>query len=180
MTDMTVSSDVKERMQHITVLGLDVDGVLTDGRIVYNSWGMETKAFDVQDGAGIRMWHRAGHRSFIITGRQSSLVRRRAKELGVTCVRQRALEKLPAFEDVLQVLGVTPDQICYIGDDLMELPLLRRVGLAVAVPHAVSDVRAAAHQITTRSGGRGAVREVIDHILQVQGRWDDVIQRYAV
>ena len=168
------------RAKRIRCLVLDVDGVLTDGRIVYDERGSELKYFDVQDGAGIVFWHRAGLKSAIITARRSQLVQRRAVELGVTRIHQRALRKLPVFEDSLKHLNVPAGATCVVGDDLMELPLMRRAGLAVAVSNAVSEVKAAAHYVTKRSGGRGAVREVVELILKAQGRWPQVLARYRV
>ena len=170
----------RARARRIRLLVLDVDGVLTDGRIVYDERGNELKCFDVQDGAGIAFWHRAGLPSAIITARRSRLVTRRAKELGVTRLYQRALAKLPAFEDCLKRLHVTPAAVCVIGDDLMELPLMRRAGLAVAVANAVPEVQAAAHYVTTHAGGRGAVRETVELLLKAQGRWPAILARYAV
>ena len=138
---------------------LDVDGVLTDGRIIYGEYGDELKHFDVQDGAGLFLWHRAGLRSAIITARKAKLNKRRARELHVDALKQRALVKLPVYEGLLKRWKLTDEQVCVMGDDLMELPLLRRAGLAIAVPNAVEDVRVRCHYVTTRPGGRGAVRK---------------------
>ena len=151
---MPLSPEVLKRARQITTLVLDVDGVLTDGRIIYDEWGDELKCFDVQDGAGLVLWRRAGLRSAIITARHSRVVRRRAKELRVDFLAQRALEKLPAYEKLLRRWRLLPEYVCAIGDDLMELPLLRRVGLAVAVPNAVDEVKAVSHYVTQRPGGR--------------------------
>ena len=172
------SPELLKRASQITALILDVDGVLTDGRIVYADYGDELKFFDVQDGAGLIFWHRAGLKSAIITARTSRLMKRRAKEMRVDVLVQGALMKLPAYERLLKRWRLADEQVCCIGDDLMELPLLRRVGLAVAVPNAVEEVRQICHYITQRPGGRGAVREVIDQILKAKGLWDSVIDRY--
>ena len=171
--------DVVTRASRVSVLLIDVDGVLTDGRIVYADYGDELKFFDVQDGAGLVFWHRAGLKSAIITSRKSKLVKRRAKELRVDWLVQGALIKLPAYQQMLKRLRVSDEQVCAIADDLMELPMLRRVGLAVAVPNAVEEVKRASHYITQRPGGKGAVREVVDLILKAKGLWDQVLQRYA-
>lgn len=167
-----------DRAGKIKALVLDVDGVLTDGRIIYDEWGDELKHFDVQDGAGLAFWRRAGLRSAIITARNSRLVKRRAKELQVDFLAQKALVKLPVFERLLTRWRLTTEQVCVMGDDLMELPLLRRAGLAVAVPNAVDEVKAVCHYVTTRPGGRGAVREVIEALLKANGLWADITRRY--
>jgi 3-deoxy-D-manno-octulosonate 8-phosphate phosphatase (KDO 8-P phosphatase) len=170
--------EVQKRAANITTLVIDVDGVLTDGRIVYAEYGDELKFFDVQDGAGLVFWHRAGLKSAIITARTSRLMKRRAKEMRVDVLIQGALMKLPPYERLLKRWRLSDEQVCCIGDDVMELPLLRRVGLAVAVPNAVEEVRHISHYVTQRSGGRGAVREVIDQILKAKGLWDAVLDRY--
>ncbi len=170
--------EVIQRASKINVLLLDVDGVLTDGRIVYADYGDELKCFDVQDGAGLIFWNRVGLKSAIITARTSRLVKRRAKELRVDFLAQGKLLKLPTYEELLKRFRVSDEQVCAIGDDLMELPILRRVGLSVAVPNAVEEVKAICHYTTKRPGGRGAVREVIDIILKSKGLWDHLMQRY--
>ena len=177
-TSFTPPPDLVLRASRVNMLLLDVDGVLTDGRIVYAEYGDELKCFDVQDGAGLVFWKRMGLKSAIITSRTSRAVKRRAKELNVDVVIQGALLKLPAYERILKRLRVSDAQVCAIGDDLMELPFLRRVGLAVAVPNAVEEVKRVSHYVTQRPGGRGAVREVVDMILKAKGLWDQLLQRY--
>jgi len=172
------SPELIQRATKITTLVLDVDGVLTDGRIIYDDWGDELKHFDVQDGAGLVFWRRAGLRSAIITARRSKLIKRRAKEMQVEFLAQHALIKLPVYEKVLKRWRLADEQVCVMGDDLMELPLLRRAGLAVTVPNAVEEARLASHYITKRAGGRGAVREVVEFILKSKGLWDHVLDRY--
>ena len=178
MEHRSLSHEIMQRASRVSVLLIDVDGVLTDGRIVYAEYGDELKFFDVQDGAGLVFWHRMGLKSAIITSRQSRLVKRRAKELRVDFLVQGALLKLPAYERLLKRFRVTDEQVCAIGDDLMELPILLRVGLAVAVPNAVDDVKRVCHYTTSRAGGQGAVREVIDLVLKAKGLWDQVMGRY--
>lgn len=178
MTVPAPAPEVLERASRVSVLLVDVDGVLTDGRIVYADYGDELKCFDVQDGAGLVFWDRVGLRSALITARRSRLLKRRAKEMRVTVLVQGALLKLPAYERLLKRLRVDAEQVCAIGDDLMELPILRRVGFAVAVPNAVDEVKAVCHYVTRRPGGRGAVREVVDLILKAKGLWNQVLQRY--
>ena len=173
-----IPHDVLQRAAKVSVLVIDVDGVLTDGRIVYAEHGDELKFFDVQDGAGLVFWNRVGLKSAIITARTSHLVKRRAKELRVDFLAQGKLLKLPTYEKLLKRFRVSDEQVCAIGDDLMELPILRRVGFSVAVPNAVEEVKSICHYITKRPGGRGAVREVIDIILKAKGLWDHLMQRY--
>jgi 3-deoxy-D-manno-octulosonate 8-phosphate phosphatase (KDO 8-P phosphatase) len=170
--------DILARASRVSLLIVDVDGVLTDGRIVYAEHGDELKCFDVQDGAGLVFWNRTGLKSALITARTSSLLKRRAKEMRVDVLAQGKLVKLPVYEQLLRRYRLTDEQVCVIGDDLMELPLLRRVGFAVAVPNAVEEVRQASHYVTTRCGGRGAVREAIELILKAKGLWDQVLARY--
>ena len=170
--------EVVQRASRVSLLVIDVDGVLTDGRIVYADYGDELKFFDVQDGAGLVFWHRMGLKSAIITARKSRLMTRRAKELHVDVLAQGRLLKLPAYEQVLRQMRLSDEQVCAIGDDLMELPILRRVGFAVAVPNAVDEVKHVSHYVTRREGGRGAVREVVDILLKAKGLWSQLMQRY--
>ena len=171
-------ADLVGRASRVSVLLIDVDGVLTDGRIVYADYGDELKFFDVQDGAGLVFWHRVGLKSAIITARRSRLLKRRAQEMRIDFLKQQCLIKLPAYQEMLRKFRVCDEQVCAIGDDLMELPILRRVGLAVAVPNAVEEIKLISHHVTRRPGGRGAVREVVDLILKAKGLWDQVLQRY--
>ena len=170
--------DAVQRASRVSLLLIDVDGVLTDGRIVYAEYGDELKCFDVQDGAGLAFWNRVGLKSAIITARTSRLVKRRAKEMRVDFLAQGCLLKLPYYERVLKRFRVSDEQVCAIGDDLMELPILRRVGFAVAVPNAVDEVKQASHYVTQRAGGHGAVREIVDLILKAKGLRDQILQRY--
>ena len=162
----------------IRFLILDVDGVMTDGSIVYGLNGEEMKFFDVKDGAGLKYWARAGHAAGIITGRSSPVVERRAAELGIIFVEMDAKNKLPVFEAMLTAAGVTAAETAVIGDDLPDIPLIRRAGLGIAVADAVAEAREAAVYVTTKPGGKGAVREVVEGILKVQNRWDDLLRRY--
>ena len=171
--------ELVQRAARVSLLVLDVDGVLTDGRIVLADYGDELKCFDVQDGAGLVFWNRVGLRSAIITARRSRLLKRRAKEMRVDALEQKQLLKLPAYERLLKRFRVTDEQVCAIGDDLMELPILRRAGFAVTVPRGVEEVKQVCHYVTRRDGGRGAVREVVDLILKAKGLWDQIMQRYA-
>lgn len=173
-----IAQDVLDRASRIKLLILDVDGVLTDGRIVLGNYGDELKFFDIHDGHGIVMLSRAGIRTVIISGRRSRINVKRAKEMRVIKIYQNAHDKLKLFEKVLKKYRVEPAEVCYVGDDVIDLPVLRRVGLAVAVGNAVNEVRGAVDYVTERLGGRGAVREVADLLLKAQNRWDELMERY--
>jgi len=175
---MDERDDVEGRAARVKLLLLDCDGVLTDGRITPVEGGEELKSFHTRDGHGLVMLHRAGLRSGIISGRKSRLVELRAADLGVSFVRQGALDKVEAFESLLSEAGVEPSQAAYVGDDVVDIPLMRRCVLAVAVADATEDTRAAAHYVTRLPGGFGAVREVCELILKTQGRWDELLKRY--
>ena len=160
------------------MLALDVDGVLTDGTIVVNGDGSETKSFHALDGHGIRLWRRAGLDAAFLTGRASSPTRHRAKELQVEHVFEDCHNKLDTFKEFLEQLGLSPESVAYIGDDLPDLPVIRYVGFGVAVANAVDEVKEHADYVTTRPGGCGAVREVIEYILKSTGRWQQLMTRY--
>jgi 3-deoxy-D-manno-octulosonate 8-phosphate phosphatase (KDO 8-P phosphatase) len=166
-------------LDRINLLVLDVDGVLTDGRIVYGPRGTEIKRFHVRDGQGVQYWLRAGHAAAILSGRTSPITVRRAKEMGIEAVYEGAKFKLPALEKILADFKAKAECVCCIGDDLPDLPVLARVGFAVAVADAADEVKRVAHYVTKHRGGRGAVREVIELILKYQDRWADVTRRYA-
>ena len=170
--------DIIDRARKIKLLILDCDGVLTDGRIVMLPGSDETKTFDVKDGHGIVMAQRAGLRIAIISGRKSSIVRARATELGVAHLYEMAWVKMEPYEKVLAEEGLTDEEVCYVGDDVVDIPLLRRAGLGVAVADAVEETKDHSHIVTEREGGRGAVREVIEFILKAQDKWDEAMVRY--
>lgn len=175
---MDERDEVESRAARVRLLLLDCDGVLTDGRITPVEGGEELKSFHTHDGHGLVMLHRAGLRSGIISGRRSRLVELRAADLGISFVRQGALNKVEAFEALMAEAGVEPAHAAYVGDDVVDIPLMRRCALAVAVADATPDTRAAAHYVTRLPGGFGAVREVCELILKAQGRWDELMQRY--
>ncbi len=168
-----------QRCEAIELILSDVDGVLTDGGILFDNQGIESKQFHIRDGLGIRLWQRAGYKFGLVTGRSSHIVKMRAAELGVEIVRQTAEDKLPATLEVLAELGLEPRQVCYIGDDLPDLPAIKAMGLGVAVADGCPELRAAAHYVTTHRGGDGAVRETIEMVLKAQRRWDNLIQKYT-
>ena len=153
----------------------DVDGVLTDGRIIYDSGGVETKCFHVRDGLGIKLWQRCGFHFAILSARSSPAVAARAAELAIERVLQGIESKWPAAEQLITELGLTPDQTCYIGDDLADLSVMRRVGLAAPVADASDDVRARADWTLRLPGGAGAVRELIERLLRAQSRWEQAV-----
>jgi 3-deoxy-D-manno-octulosonate 8-phosphate phosphatase (KDO 8-P phosphatase) len=175
---VTSPVSLQERCAGIELLVLDVDGVLTDGRIIYADDGTEVKHFHVRDGAGLKLWEHAGKQAAVITGRTSRVVVVRAAEIGIRHVVQGAVEKLPSYRQVLETTGCRPEQVCYVGDDVPDIPLLRRCGLAVAVADACTDVFADVHYVTRTPGGGGAVREVIELILRCQGHWQRLLERY--
>jgi 3-deoxy-D-manno-octulosonate 8-phosphate phosphatase (KDO 8-P phosphatase) len=155
--------------RQIRLLLLDVDGVLTDGTITYTSGGGETKSFNTQDGLGIKLLQDSGVAVGIITARTSEAVARRAQDLRLAHVFQGKQDKLTVYESILKQTGLRPPQTGFMGDDLMDLPILNRVGLAVAPANAVAEIRQRVHYTTERGGGHGAVREVCDLILEAQG-----------
>ena len=175
---MDERGEVERRAAGVRLLLLDCDGVLTDGRITPSGVGEELKSFHTRDGHGLVMLHRAGLRSGIISGRRSRLVELRAADLGVSYVRQGALDKVEVFESLLAEAGVPEAEVAYVGDDVVDIPLMRRSGLAVAVADATPDTRAAAHHVTRLPGGAGAVREVCELILKAQGLWEGLMERY--
>jgi 3-deoxy-D-manno-octulosonate 8-phosphate phosphatase (KDO 8-P phosphatase) len=175
-----LSDLLSQRCARIELLLVDVDGVLTDGQIIYSDRGDELKAFHVRDGSGLKFWLSQGKQAGIITGRRSAVVERRAAEMGLGIVVQGAEDKRAALQEVLRKRTLTVAQVCYVGDDLPDVPLLRDCGVGVAVADACAEARAAADYITLASGGRGAVREVVELLLRAQGRWRDVVTRYRI
>jgi 3-deoxy-D-manno-octulosonate 8-phosphate phosphatase (KDO 8-P phosphatase) len=169
------AATLNARAKKIRVLLMDVDGVLTDGRIWLLSrrdgTASEIKGFSAYDGAGLKLARAAGLRTGLITGRESSAVTQRAKECEIEFVYQHRSTKLGALEEIMQSTGASASEVAYVGDDLPDLPILERVGLAVAVANAVPEVKRAAHFVTRRSGGEGAVREAIELIVKAQGKW---------
>jgi 3-deoxy-D-manno-octulosonate 8-phosphate phosphatase (KDO 8-P phosphatase) len=167
MTD----EEVLSRARRVKALIVDIDGVMTDGRIIYSVYGDELKFFDVQDGFGITLLNRAGIKTFVITAKKSRIVKIRSRDLKVTRAYCGFRDKLIPFNKILENFKLLPEEICFIGDDLVDLPVLKRSGFGVAVPNAVDEVKSRAHYITRRPGGRGAVREICDLILKAQGKW---------
>lgn len=160
---------LRELAARIRLLALDVDGVLTDGRLYFDSQGNELKAFNSRDGLGLKALQKFGIQLAIITGRKSPMVAVRATQLSIEHVYQGSNDKLEAYMDLLGKTGLAAEQVCYAGDDWIDLPVLRRVGLSVTVPDADEEVKKRVHWVTSRAGGHGAVREICDLILSAQG-----------
>jgi 3-deoxy-D-manno-octulosonate 8-phosphate phosphatase (KDO 8-P phosphatase) len=174
----TVRPGAREKAAKVRLLLLDVDGVLTDGGIVYDAEGVELKRFNVRDGHGVVMMRRAGIEAGIITGRTSAVTAVRAKELGIGIVVQGALDKSAALDRVLAEAGVPAEAVAYVGDDIVDLPVIRRVGFSAAPADAEGYVLDAVDFVASRGGGRGAVREVIEFLLRATGLWEKASARY--
>lgn len=175
---MTLPESVTAAARNIKMLLLDVDGVLTDGRLYYSESGHEMKAFNIQDGLGIKLLQKNHIEVGIITGRTSELLKRRASELGITLVVQGREDKLTALEEIIKGMDVTLEQIAYMGDDLPDLPVIRRVGLGATVANGNALVAQHALWQTSRNGGEGAVRELAELILQAQDKYEASVAEY--
>lgn len=173
---MSTSSHSK-RAARIRLLLMDCDGVLTDGRIYLLDDGREMKSFSVRDGQGLVLWHRAGGLSGVLSGRASLALDARARELGIHFVRQNVDDKIATFESLLADTDLLAEEVAFIGDDLADVPLLQRVGFAIAVADACIEARRAAHYVTKAVGGHGAVRELIELLLRAQKKWRPLIAR---
>ena len=165
--------EVWARAQGIRLLILDIDGVLTDGRLYFDAKGETLKVFHVRDGHGIKMAQRGGIEVALVSGRRSDAAFHRARELGISRFYEGVRDKVAILEELLAALNLTPVEVAAVGDELVDLPLLHQVGLGVAVVDAVPEVRAAAHWVTSLPGGTGAVREVCDLLLKAQGKWQE-------
>ena len=162
----------------IQLLAMDVDGVLTNGNIIVDGDGTESKSFDSLDGHGIRLWQRAGLKVALLSGRVLGPTKFYAEELQIEYIFEDCHFKLPVLEKLLEQIGLSPHSVAFIGDDLPDLPVIKYVGFSVAVQNAVDEVKQYADYVTTRQGGRGAVREVIEYILKNTGRWQELMKRY--
>lgn len=175
---MQLDSKLKDKIQKVKVLILDVDGVLTDGKIIYSSFGHDIKEFDVKDGFGITLLHRAGIRSVILSARSSRTIRKRAKDMHVDSIYENAHVKLDAYNKILKRYKLSCEETAFIGDDLVDLPVLSRVGFSACTACAVRHLKDKVDYVTTHEGGSGAVREIAEMILNVQGLWQSVTGRY--
>jgi 3-deoxy-D-manno-octulosonate 8-phosphate phosphatase (KDO 8-P phosphatase) len=169
--------DITERAKKIRLLLLDVDGVLTDGRVAIGNFGDEIKTFDIKDGLGVVLLKKAGLECAIITAKSSRIVKIRAKHLGIGKIYENHY-KIKSFRDIKRRFKVKEEEICFVGDDLIDIPLLKRVGLAVTVPNSVKETKDVAHYITRNPGGKGAVREICEIIMKAQGKWGKITERY--
>jgi 3-deoxy-D-manno-octulosonate 8-phosphate phosphatase (KDO 8-P phosphatase) len=175
---LTNEEEVRARAAGIKLLILDVDGVLTDGGLIWHANGQESKVFHVHDGHGIRLLQRAGIETALLTGRRSQVVDHRAHDLGIKLVVQGSKNKLADYEEILQLRELDDQSVAYVGDDLVDVPVFKRVGLAVAVASATSHILPYCHLSTESKGGRGAVREICEFLLQVQGKWEEITAVY--
>ena len=174
-----ISKEVRARAARVKLLILDVDGVLTDGRIIMDHEGREIKAFHVRDGHGLRLLREAGIEVAILTGRSSPVVQKRADDLGILWVRQGVHDKVGAYQEIAREAGITDEEACFVGDDLIDIPLLKRVGIPIVVGDGAPEAKRFARYVTRSCGGKGAVREVCNLLLQAQGKWETVLRRYA-
>lgn len=176
---MRLPAAVKRRAARVRIALFDVDGVLTDGRLYYSDSGQEMKAFSVKDGMGLRLLREAGIKCGLVTARKSALVEARARDLQLHYAFQGVRDKLKVVDEVLAELKLGYDELLYMGDDLVDLAVLQRAGLAVSVPDADPLAISAAHYVTTRGAGAGAVREVAELVLRAQGRYADLVAQFT-
>ena len=179
MTDFMTDA-LREKIRPIRFLILDVDGVLTDGGIIIDEDGRETKRFDVRDGHGLKMLMRCDVEIILLTGRKSKVVEHRARDLDISEVYQDVWNKLEVFEEILRKKNATSQEVAFVGDDVVDVPVLRRVGFSVAVADAVEEVKKVADYLSKKPGGRGAVREVCEIIMKAKGKWPDATARYEL
>lgn len=177
-SDMNAEPSVQERARAVRMIVFDVDGVLTDGSLFYDDRGEEYKAFNSRDGHGIKMLRASGVDTAIITGRTSQVVLHRCRNLGIVHIHQGADDKLEAFRKLLEAVRLEPRQIAYMGDDVVDLPVINRCGLAITVPDAPPEVKARCHVVTSAAAGRGAAREACELIMRYQGSWADQLALY--
>ena len=178
MSGPRVREEAGGKAARVRLFLVDVDGVLTDGGIIFDGGGVETKRFHVRDGHGIKMMQRAGIEVGFITGRTSDVVRIRAEELGISIVRQGVFDKVSAWREILEARRLSPEESAYVGDDIVDVPLLRQVGFSAAVSDAEEYVRSEADFVSSRPGGHGAVREIIEFVLKSCGAWERVSEKY--
>ena len=166
------------KIKKVKLLVMDVDGVLTDGKIIYDGDGKEIKVFNVQDGYGLVLFQKMGLKTAILSARSAPAVTTRMKDLKITKIYQDAYPKMGTYKKILKELKVKEDEVCFVGDDLPDLPVLKRVGFAVAVKNAAPELKRHADYVTRKKGGQGAVREVVELILKKKGLWRKIIATY--
>ena len=174
-----IEEDLIDKVKKVKVLLLDVDGVLTDGRIIYDSHGRDLKFFNVHDGMGVYLLKKAGIATLLITAKGSRAIKPRARDMGVDAVFKNISPKTRVLQKILKKYRINKEELCFVADDLVDLGLMREVGLPIAVANACAEIKKAATYITSREGGKGAVREVAELILKTQGKWDELIKTYA-
>lgn len=172
-------SELIPKLKAVKILVLDVDGVLTDGRIMLGEDGRELRCFDVKDGFGIRALILSGLRVAVISGRESEVVKRRCENLGIEDVHQHVMEKTQACEKLLEKYGIEWKEVCFVGDDVNDLMLLGKVGLSACVADAAGELKTTCDCVTARGGGRGAVREIAQMILKAQGKWRRIVEKFS-
>jgi len=177
---MAIEEDLIDKVKKVKVLLLDVDGVLTDGRIIYDSGGRDLKFFNVHDGMGVYLLKKAGIPTLLITAKGSRAIKPRARDMGVDAIFENISPKTKALPKILKKYRIDKEEICFVADDLVDLGLLREVGLPIAVTNGCMEIKKAAIYITSKEGGKGAVREVAELILKTQGKWDGLIKTYDV
>ena len=168
----------RKKLKSVKLLMLDVDGVLTDGKIMYNDRGEEIKAFNVRDGHGLKLLMRAGIEIALITGRKSKVVLHRARDLGIKKVYQRVTNKIEIYEKILKGKKLKDIHVGFVGDDLVDIPVLKRVGFSAAVGDAIPEVKKVVDYVASKRGGEGAVREICELLLKVQNKWEGITDRY--
>lgn len=176
---MLSPDELNERARRVRLVLLDLDGVLTDGSILFDDQGGEVKRFHVRDGFAIQSWKMAGGHIAVLSGRRSVAAARRCRELGITVLVQGMRDKVPAYRQILEQHEVTAAETCVVGDDFPDLPLLLACGLGVAVADAPEAIQERAHWVTATAGGKGAVREVLEFLLKANGKWTGILEHYS-
>lgn len=167
-----------QKLKPIKLLILDVDGVLTDGKVIYTDSGEEIKQFDVRDGHGLKLLMRAGIGVVLLTGRKSKVILHRARDLGIEDIYQKATDKIEVYRKILTKSKLPDKNVAFVGDDLVDIPVLKKVGFAAAVPDAVPEVKGVVDYVTSKKGGEGAVREICELLLKAQNKWEKVTEKY--
>lgn len=177
---MPMDDSLVNKIKKVKVLLLDVDGVLTDGRIIYDSRGRDSKFFDVHDGMGVYLLNKSGIPAVLITAKGSRAIKPRAKDMRIDIVFEDVSPKTRVLEKICKIYKVSPEELCFVGDDLVDLCLMKKVGFPAAVANAAPEIKSAAVYVTSKNGGRGAVRELAELILKTQGKWDEALKAYDV
>jgi len=177
---MRISRGILAKARRIKLILMDADGVLTEGKVTYGDGNLELKSFDVKDGTGIELARMAGIKTGVISGRKSAALHRRANELGMEEIHQSVINKAELYKEILKRYSLWDEEVAFIGDDILDLPILLQVGLSAAVADAHPEVKKRVDLVTTSPGGRGAVREFIELILRAQKRWKDMLEQFLI